>query len=222
MKEPAMNPGFSGGAARSPLPGSGEGGGVHGPAGRRAVFLDRDGVINVSPGEGRFVLKWADFRFADGVEEALKKLKEAGFLLVVVTNQSGVGRGLMTEADLMEINIRMADRLAGRGASLDGVYYCPHHPDAGCNCRKPQPTLLFRAAADFGIDLASSWMVGDSARDIEMGRSAGCRTVLCLADAPVGNRELKPRPDAVARSLREAADIIIADAAGRRGERGGA
>jgi len=213
MKEPAMNPGFSGGAARSPLPGSGEGGGVHGPAGRRAVFLDRDGVINVSPGEGRFVLKWADFRFADGVEEALKKLKEAGLLLVVVTNQSGVGRGLMTEADLMEINIRMADRLAGRGASLDGVYYCPHHPEGvvaayarACACRKPQPGLIHRASADLGLDLRRSWVVGDAPSDVLAGRAAGCQTALLTTR---GESQRDAVPTCAADSLLEAARIIV-------------
>ncbi|MCX7803821.1 MAG: HAD family hydrolase [Planctomycetota bacterium] len=185
---------------------------------RRAVFLDRDGVINVSPGEGKFVLRVEDFRPAEDAAEALARLRAAGFLLIVVTNQSCVGRGLLDASALDRIHDHMRELLAGSGAAPDAVYCCPHSPEAGCDCRKPEPGMLLRAAHEFGINLSASWMVGDSARDIETGRAAGCRTILLIAGAPGGATAAgkSPAPDAVARSLGEAAAVILGEAGQRR------
>lgn len=182
---------------------------------RKAVFLDRDGVINISPGEGKFVLKKEDFRLGEGVPEALARLKAAGFLLIAVTNQSCVGRGLIKAETLEEIHDLMRRRLVQRGAALDAVYCCPHGPEDGCECRKPSPAMILRASRRFGIDLRSSWMVGDSPRDIQTGRAAGCRTILLCSGGKhqAAAPSVSCAPDAVARSLPEAAAVILGEAA---------
>jgi D-glycero-D-manno-heptose 1,7-bisphosphate phosphatase len=142
------------------------------------VFLDRDGTLNV---ERSFITTPEEMLLLPGVAEALRLLKEAGFACVVVTNQSAVGRGMMTEAELHCVHDELKRQLAEAGAMLDAIYFCPHasassdplvidHPD-----RKPAPGLLLRAAAELHLDLATSWMVGDSLRDILAGQNAGCR-----------------------------------------------
>lgn len=148
----------------------------------RAVFLDRDGTLNR---EVDFLTEPAQLELLPGVAEGLSRLAEDQWLLCVVTNQSGVARGLLSEAVLAEIHGRLREMLASAGAHLDWIGHCPHHPKHGppdlrraCDCRKPEPGLLLRAAAELDIDLARSWMVGDSARDLQAGRSAGCHSIL--------------------------------------------
>ena len=176
---------------------------------RRAVFLDRDGVINVFPGPGKFVLSWPEFAFMPGVHAELRRLRAAGYFLALVTNQSGVGRGLMDLETLHEIHRRMQDEL-GDGR-LDALYYCPHHPADGCPCRKPAPWLLQRAAQEHALDLTGSFLIGDSGRDIEMGRAAGCRTALCREHLPASLEQLKPlhRPEVMFQRLKDAIDWIL-------------
>lgn len=149
---------------------------------QRAVFLDRDGVINVEKG---YLHRIEDFEFLPGVPQALRLLKEAGFLLVVVTNQSGVARGYYSLAAVHELHRHLQSELADAGVAIDGFYVCPHHPEHGsadsageCDCRKPLPGMIERATADFRIDPARSYLVGDKPSDIEAGRAAGCRTLL--------------------------------------------
>lgn len=176
---------------------------------RPAVFLDRDGVINVFPGEGQFVRSWREFVFMPEVHASLQRLRERGFFLALVTNQSGVGRGLMAMEALDDIHHRMQEAL---GASrLDGIYFCPHHPDDQCACRKPSPHLLQQAAEREGLNLAKSFVVGDSGGDIEMGRAAGCRTVLCREKLPPSVESMKPqyRPDRLCRTLPQAVEWIL-------------
>ena len=151
-----------------------------GPAGRPAVFLDRDGVINENV-DGAYVHGWETFRFLPGAVEAIAALKRAGCPVVVVTNQGGVGRGHMTEAALQEIHRQMVAAIEAGGGAVDAVMYCPHHPDAGCDCRKPQPGMFGRAAAALGIDLARSVLVGDHVTDLEAAAAAGCRPILVLS-----------------------------------------
>lgn len=117
-----------------------------------------------------------------GVKEAIKLLNDNGFKVIVITNQSGIGRGLMTEADLNEVHSRMLKELSEAKARIDAVYYCPHHPANGCNCRKPKTGLLERAAQDFNLDLSNSWMVGDDQKDIEAGKGVGSKTCLIIED----------------------------------------
>lgn len=147
------------------------------PASRRAAFLDRDGVINIDRG---YVYRKEDFEFVPGMLEGARRLHEGGYLLVVTSNQSGIGRGLYTEADFDELTTWMKRRFAEAGAPLAGVYYCPHHPTEAvgnyrreCDCRKPAPGMLLAAARDLDIDLRSSAMLGDKTSDLEAALAAG-------------------------------------------------
>lgn len=153
---------------------------------QKAVFLDRDGTINEYVG---FLTDVNDFRLLEDSAQAIREVNKSGYLAIVVTNQPVVARGGVTFEELDEIHAKMETLLGEQGAYVDAVYYCPHHPDKGfagevpelkieCECRKPKPGLLLRAARDFNIDLESSWMVGDSERDALAGKQAGCRTVL--------------------------------------------
>jgi D-glycero-D-manno-heptose 1,7-bisphosphate phosphatase len=146
-------------------------------SGRKAAFVDRDGVINVETG---FLHRVEDFQFLPGAVQGLLRLQAAGYLLVVITNQSGIARGLYTEADYLRLTAHMQGLLSAAGVELSAVEYCPHLPDAriaryrvDCDCRKPLPGMLTRAAAALNIELATSILVGDRAADIQAGRSAG-------------------------------------------------
>jgi len=181
---------------------------------RRAAFLDRDGVINRKAPEGQFITRWEYFEFLPGVMDAIRRLKQARFLSVIVTNQRCVDAGLLSIEALESIHSRMVTACAAAGAVIDAVYYCPHGRDSGCDCRKPLPGMLFRAAREHSIDLASSWMLGDSDADIEAGRSAGCKTARILgSDTP--NRI---PGDVTAVSLSDAVEALFAlDQTSRRG-----
>jgi len=143
----------------------------------RAIFLDRDGVINQKLPENCYVSEVSQFELLPDVPEALAKLKSLGFLLVLTTNQRGIARNFMTSEHLAAVHEFMQRELAKGGAALDALYYCPHERDEGCGCRKPEPGMILSAAGDLSIDLAASYMVGDSASDVAAGRSAGTRTV---------------------------------------------
>ncbi len=147
----------------------------------KAVFLDRDGVINRKPPEGDYVTRWEDFHILPGVVEGVALLNRAGFTVIVVTNQRCIAKGLVTVVELENIHQRMAELLAGSGAIIDGAFYCPHEIEPVCECRKPAPGMLLSAARLHGIDLSASWMIGDSDIDIRAGRNAGCKTVLLIA-----------------------------------------
>jgi histidinol-phosphate phosphatase family protein len=139
-----------------------------------AIFLDRDGVINVNRDD--YVKSWDEFEFIPGAKEALKRINESDYMLIIITNQSPIGRGIFSTETLDDIHNRMLHELGKAGAHIDAIYYCPHKPDDGCDCRKPKPGLIIRAANDFNIDLNSSWMIGDSDSDLEAGKKAGCKT----------------------------------------------
>ena len=151
---------------------------------KRAVFLDRDGVINRGAAEGGYILRWDDFRFLPGVAEAIALLRGAGWKVIVVSNQRCVGKGLLTIAELEAIHRKMNEELAKAGTKLDGIYYCPHEKEPPCDCRKPSPGMFLRAAREHQIELGVSWMVGDSESDVEAGKRAGCRTIRIVAEAP--------------------------------------
>lgn len=142
----------------------------------KAVFLDRDGVINQKGPDGEYVTRWEDFHFLPGVIEAIARLNKAGFCVVIVTNQRCVAKGLLTEEALELLHRRMTDQLARAGATIDAIYYCPHELEPPCCCRKPAPGMLLEAARSRNLDLAASWMIGDSNSDIQAGKNAGCRT----------------------------------------------
>lgn len=185
---------------------------------RAAVFIDKDGtLIHDVP----YNVDVAKVRLRKDAGPALARLRRAGYALVLVSNQSGVAREFFAESDLEPVWGRIAEHLARHGVALDGIYYCPHHPHGShpryaflCDCRKPQPGLLYRAAADHGFDLSRSWLLGDILDDVEAGRRAGCRTVLL----DVGlETEWRPgpwrEPDFFAGSLMEAAARIAAQSA---------
>jgi len=181
---------------------------------QRAVFLDRDGTL-VHP--HHYPSSPEHLRLYDGIGPELRNLQQAGFRLVVVTNQAGIARGYFTEDDLQGMHQHLGMQLAQFGVRLDGIYYCPHHP-AGvipelsihCDCRKPQPGMLLQAAADLDLDIPSSWFVGDILDDIEAGKRAGCRTVLVdLGTEHLPERPIR-RPDFVARDTLHALQIISA------------
>ena len=142
----------------------------------KAVFLDRDGVINRKAPKGLYITSWEDMEFLPGVVEAIALLNQAGFRVVVVTNQRCVAKGLLTVVELERMHQNMLALFAAQGAVLDGVYYCPHEKNPACECRKPAPGMLLQAARDQQIELSDSWMIGDSEIDMRAGQSAGCQT----------------------------------------------
>lgn len=173
----------------------------------RAVFLDRDGTIAK---DAHYCCSIEDFEILPNVPQAIKLLNQHGFKIVVVTNQSGVGRGYFTEDTLIQIHEYMRRELAKHGAYVDAAYYCVHHPDDGCDCRKPKPGLLLKAAEELEIDLSQSFMVGDAERDIRAGKAAGCRTALIACDN--GNSAVIS-PDFKSPDLLHAAQWVVREAA---------
>lgn len=174
---------------------------------RPAVFVDRDGVINRRlPGD--YVRSWEQFRFLPGARAGLRLLRESGRIIVVITNQRGIGRGLMTEADLAEVHRRMQAELVRAGAGVDAILHCPHDVGEACGCRKPQPGMIEQALGRFAIDVGRSWVVGDSLTDLQAGGAAGIRGILVV---PRGERPPPGVP--AAGSLLAAARAIVA---GRR------
>jgi D-glycero-D-manno-heptose 1,7-bisphosphate phosphatase len=143
----------------------------------KAVFLDRDGVINHKAPEGEYISRWEEMEFCPGVFSAVLDLQRAGFKIVVITNQRGIALGKTRLEDLADIHSRMVETFASHGVEIAGVYFCPHDIPENCQCRKPQPGLLLQAAQDHGLDLSRSWMIGDAVSDIEAGKNAGCKTV---------------------------------------------
>ena len=145
---------------------------------RTAAFLDRDGVIN----ENRryYVKSWHEFVFLPGALPSLRRLARMPFATIVISNQSAINRGLLSLSEVNDINERMVREVKEAGGRIDGIYICPHRPDEECDCRKPKPGLLCQAADELGIDLASSYLVGDALSDLEAARAAGCTPVLVL------------------------------------------
>lgn len=165
---------------------------------QKAIFLDRDGTINKYVG---FLRKEEEFELIDGVAESVKKINQSGYLAIVVTNQPVIARGEVTFEGLQTIHNKMETLLGKEGAYLDGIYFCPHHPHKGyegevaelkmdCDCRKPKPGMLLKAAEDFNIDLGQSYMVGDGENDIKAGKAAGCKTVLLNTEGEVFGQDI--------------------------------
>jgi histidinol-phosphate phosphatase family protein len=173
------------------------------------VFLDRDGTIN------REVHHLSDpnqLELLDGAAEGLRKLCQAGCTLVVVSNQSPIGRGMFTEARLLEINGRLSEMLAAEGVTIGGWYWCPHAPWEGCECRKPAPGLFLRARDEMGVILEESWVVGDRLGDLRAGRQVGARTILVATGYGQSEHALPEHTacvDYFVPTLREAADVIL-------------
>lgn len=172
----------------------------------KAVFIDRDDTINR---DVPYCSRPEDLELLPRVIEAIRLLNQHGFKIVVITNQSGIARGYFSEQTLEQIHRRMREELARGGAVIDAIYYCPHHPQEGCKCRKPQPTLLWRAAQELNLDVRRSFTVGDRPEDVQMGKEAGCLTVLVPRDSSWKRVGKEVAPDYVAADLYEAAAWII-------------
>jgi D-glycero-D-manno-heptose 1,7-bisphosphate phosphatase len=173
---------------------------------KKAVFLDRDGVINRSAPDGGYVTRWEDFHILPGVPEAIALLNTANFLVVVATNQRCVAKDLLSLSGLEQLHANLRTTLEPAGARLDAIYFCPHDIFPPCTCRKPLPGMLLDAAKEHHIELSSSWMIGDSASDIEAGKRAGCKTILINQLTEL----VDPTPDLYADSLLSAAHKILA------------
>jgi histidinol-phosphate phosphatase family protein len=182
----------------------------------KAVFLDRDGVISTYPGDFLYVTSLQQFIILPGVAEAIRKLHTHGYLVFVVSNQAGVGKGLYPQSALDSITRIMTETLDAQGAPIRKVYYCTHTPEAQCSCRKPK-TGMVEAAIDqmrgegLEIDKQKSYFVGDTMRDITTGHASGLKTILVFSgkEKPENRPEWTETPDFLARDLSDAADIIV-------------
>lgn len=180
---------------------------------RRAIFLDRDGTLNV---EVNYLHRIEDLALVPGAAGAVRSLSQAGFLVIVVTNQAGIARGYYDETALHALHEEIQLRLSAEGARIDAFYFCPHHPDFGgaCACRKPAPGMLRQAAQDYGIDLAGSWIIGDTSGDIGAGSAVGCRAILvrsgygAQAEAAIGSATM-PQPEVIVDDLSAAVAYIL-------------
>ena len=178
---------------------------------RRAVFLDRDGTIAEEVGYANHISRFVVYPFAAA---AICRLNDAGFPVIVVTNQSGVARGFFPESLVGQMHEKMVEELATGGAHVDGMYYCPHIRDDRCSCRKPLPGMLEQAAREHNLKISGSVLVSDRYNDIQMGHENGCRTILVLTGYGRGdyewNRAKWPRqPDHVVENLADAVEIIL-------------
>ena len=176
---------------------------------QRAVFLDRDGTVSKEIG---YMYDVSLYQIFPWTGEAIRKINQAGMLAILATNQSGVARGYFTERMVHRVHSRLQDEIGRYGARLDDAYFCPHLPDSGCPCRKPQPGMLYKGHQELGIDLENSYMVGDRYLDVRTGKAAGTRTILVMSGDGRKERELyqdeEIQPDLFAEDLAEAAELI--------------
>jgi len=174
---------------------------------RKAVFLDRDGVVNQPPPEGWYVTAVADLVLLPGAADAITRLNRCGFVVVIVTNQRCIARGIASAEIVANIHERLLQEVEAHGGRIDRIYVCPHDDHEACDCRKPKPGMLRRAEREFELDLRSCWMVGDKESDVLAGQGAGCRTIRVN---PTNHGDA----NYVCRSLPEAVNIILAADAG--------
>lgn len=171
----------------------------------RAVILDRDGVLNWDPG---YVYKIEDFKLLPGVIQALTLLKD--FKFIIVTNQSGIGRGYYTEEDFHKFNNHLVNELKKHNITIEKTYFCPHSPEQSCDCRKPNPKFIKKAEKEFDLDLKESFMIGDHPHDIGFGKKAGCKGIYLLTGHGEKHKdEIKTKPDFITNNILKAAQWII-------------
>lgn len=182
----------------------------------KAVFLDRDGVLNKYPGHGAYVKSWSEFEFLPGVQEALKKLNQHGFKIFVVSNQAGVAKGIYSQPSLDLLTRNMLDELTAADAKIEDVYYCTHKSEDNCRCRKPKTGLIDLAIAKLKhqgleLDLDKSYFIGDSIRDVETGQKAGLKTILVFSgrERPENKDSWQTQPDFTTRDLSTAVNQHI-------------
>ncbi len=180
----------------------------------KIIFLDRDGVINTYPGDGRYVTSWGEFHFLPGVKPALKRLFVSGYKIFIISNQAGVAKGIYSRESLGEITNNMLDELKEAGIEISGVYYCLHREEDNCSCRKPKSGLIERVLREHSIHkdlLSRTFFVGDSMRDIQTGRNAGCRTILVFSgkEKPDNQLNWNVQPDFATADLPAAVEIVL-------------
>jgi D-glycero-D-manno-heptose 1,7-bisphosphate phosphatase len=178
----------------------------------KIVFLDRDGVINRDRSD--YVTSWSEFEFLPGSLDALKLLAQNNYHVILITNQSVINRKMVTEEELRDIHTSMEDAVVGHGGRIKAVYYCPHVPEDGCSCRKPEPGLIERAKADHGLDLSRTCLIGDSLKDIQCARRAGCGKVVLVRtghgiEAEKLSKDADEKPDHVADDLMAAVKWLL-------------
>lgn len=172
-----------------------------------AVFLDRDGTINEDTG---YIDSPERLSIIDGVSSAIKRLNSKGFKVIIITNQSGIARGYFSKDAADAVNTRLIEVLEKQGAHLDGIYYCPHHPDDNCECRKPKTGMLEKAKEDMHIDFKQSYVIGDKVSDVEIARNIGGKGILVLTGSGKGEKEkLIHKPSYIANNLQDAVEWII-------------
>jgi len=177
----------------------------------KAIFLDRDGVINRDPGGGDYIKSWKEFQFLPGAIEAIKKLNKNGYEIFVISNQAGVNRGLFTQASLDEITRNMLKEIEAQGGRIRSVTYCTHRPDEGCSCRKPKTGMIEKVTRGLDIDFKNTYFIGDSRLDVGAGKNMGCRTILLLTgkEDPEDAGNWDARPDFIKRDLKEADEWVL-------------
>jgi D-glycero-D-manno-heptose 1,7-bisphosphate phosphatase len=185
---------------------------------QRAILLDRDGTLVHAR---HYPVRPEDLVLYAGLSEPLAALQQLGFKLLVITNQSGIARGMFDEVALARMHASLVTRLKAEGVHIDGFYFCPHHPEGvvpelaiSCDCRKPQPGMVLRAAAEHNLDLARSWFIGDILDDVEAGRRAGCRTILVDLGSEAPPTNALRTPNFVARDTLHALALVAAHEAG--------
>lgn len=175
----------------------------------KVVFLDRDGVISKDSPD--HIKSWEEFHFLPYTKEAIKILTENGFNIIVITNQSVIARGMTTVKELEQMHANMIKEIEKEGGKIIDIYYCPHHPDDKCNCRKPAPGLLIKAMKDYKVDPKKSFMIGDRMMDVKVGKKVGTRTI--IIPSTLGLKEMKEekniKPDYIAKNLYDASKWII-------------
>lgn len=188
----------------------------------KIVFLDRDGVINKD--SSGYIKSLPEFEFFPGSLDALRLLTLNGYKIILITNQSVINRRMVTEAGLQEIHQKMTDAVVDHGGRIEAIYYCPHVPEDGCDCRKPEPGLIYRAQADYGADLSKACMIGDSIKDIECARLAGCGMAILVRtghgkEAERLCRDMGIKPDHVADDLMAAVKWLLGESPKLKAER---
>ena len=181
---------------------------------KKIIFIDRDGVINKDPGgwtKHNYVTRWEDFRFLPGSKDAVKKLNDAGYEIIIISNQAGVGKGHYSKDELDIVNSKMLQEIKNAGSRIKEVYYCIHQPGDNCDCRKPKIGLFKQAEKELGIKASSSYFIGDAKTDIEAGEKMGLKTILVLSGKTSleDTRSYNVKPDYIFDDLLKAVEFVI-------------
>ena len=179
----------------------------------KAIFLDRDGVINRDPGFGDYIKSWQEFEFMPGAIDAIKLLNKHGYEIFVISNQAGVAKGLFSQESLDEITTNMLKEIEAKGGKIRSISYCTHASDAGCDCRKPNTGQIKKATKGLDIDFKKAYFVGDSRLDVGAGKNMGCKTILLLTgkETAEDSKTWEHKPDFIMNNLTEAVKWVLKD-----------